>query len=91
VRPATGGAAPEPLAVKLTSLACGGIGLLAPRALPPGQQFHVSLPATENTTLHALCEGVQCAANAAGAHVVGARFVATFPRDPTADPSPAAT
>jgi hypothetical protein len=73
--------APEPLDVELTNLACGGIGFLSPRPLQPGQRFHVSLPCTDASPLHAVCEVVHCSRSPAGSHLVGARFAATHAAD----------
>lgn len=82
------GGAREALDVHLTNLACGGIGFLSPRPLGRGQKLHVSLATTEAGLLNALCEVVHCSRGAGEALVVGARFAATYSREPAAAPEP---
>jgi hypothetical protein len=59
----------------LLDIACGGVGFLSKVQLVTGQEFYVSIPATESSEIHALCRIVHVRRAQNGSYTGGAMFV----------------
>ena len=72
----------KPFEAWVLDLSRGGIGIVSPRRMENGREFHVTLPSLDRPPVHVRCRVVYCSAAAAGSYTIGAKFLLQMTAEP---------